>query len=54
MRKLLLISALLLLVGCTGYVRYQLDQQYGVENPTRFDHSLTNTTSISYQRDVKP
>ena len=54
MRIFLLISALFLLVGCTAYASHQLDQHYGIENPSRFDQSLTNTTSISYQRDVKP
>jgi Fatty acid cis/trans isomerase (CTI) len=54
MRNLLLFSVLFLLAGCAAYTHYQLDQHHGIEDPTRFDHPLTNSTAVSYQRDVKP
>lgn len=54
MYNFLLISALFLVVGCTAFTHYQLDQHYGIENSARFDHPSKATASVSYQRDVKP
>lgn len=54
MRNLLLFSIIFLLASCAAFTRYQLDQHYGVENPTRFDHPPKSTASVTYQHDVKP
>ncbi len=55
MRNSLLFLLLILLASCTAYTRYQLDQQYGTTDPSRFDHAIIATAAnISYRRDVKP
>lgn len=43
-----------MLAGCSAYTRYQLNHQYGPENPTRYDHPQKTSTSVTYWHDVKP
>lgn len=54
MRNSLLFLLLLLLASCAAYTRRQLDQQFGLADPARFDHPVTTATNVSYRRDVKP
>ncbi len=58
MRQLLLFSVLFLIAGCTAYTGYQLDQRYGVANPSRFDRpaepQAIALAPVEYFRDVKP
>ncbi len=53
-RNLLLFLVLWLLASCAAYTRYQLDQQYGIADPARFDQPATTVANVSYRRDVKP
>ena len=58
MRQLLLFSVLFLIAGCAAYTGYQLDQRYGVANPSRFDRpsdpQAIALAPVEYFRDVKP
>ena len=54
MRNLLLFLFMLLLASCAAYTQYQLDQQYGIQDPGRFDRPPPNPSTVSYRRDVKP
>jgi hypothetical protein len=58
MRPLLLFSLLLFIAGCAAIKGYQLDQRFGVANPTRFDQApdplAVAKAPVEYWRDVKP
>lgn len=46
---------LILLVGCALLAQRRLDERFGPEDPTRFDHPVAATQSApDYRRDVKP
>jgi len=52
MRRLILFFAVTLITGCAAYTRYQLDQRYGQEDPTRYDQERTGDASPVDWRNV--
>ncbi|MEC5384616.1 fatty acid cis/trans isomerase [Uliginosibacterium sp. H3] len=54
MKKIYLVATLLLLVGCAGLVRENLEELFGKPNPQRFDEATPPRGAMSFRGDVQP